>query len=119
MVVSREHMPDAGGISEELEHGIKRDGHCQKSQGHDNGLDRFLPLEVVQDNEEQERIDQDSNQFLPRNVLDVGKPISRDGIKCKRQHGPAERRPEDLRARVGPKPDSPGSQDRHHEPLSD
>src|SRR2546422_8308960 len=51
----------------------------------------FLPMEIIQDDEEQKRIDQDSNQFLPRDVFNIGEKVPRDGIKRKSKNRPANR----------------------------
>ena len=79
----------------------------------------FLPVKIVDDGEEQKRIHQHLDHFLPRDVFDVRREVTRDGVNRERQHHPANRRPEQLRLGADPDPQRPQQHHADGESLDD
>src|SRR5205807_3561616 len=100
--VAVEQMPDMLRTGEKLIERIERNRHRQKNHRETDELDRFLPMQIIENGEKQESIYQNLNQFLTGNIFNIGRAIPDNRIDGKRQHGPANRRPQQALARIKP-----------------
>ena len=111
MGIKGTETPHIRRIRHDLIKRVKRNAHREKDDRKANELRGFLPVEVVQDRKEQERINQDLDHLLPRDVLNFGSFVSDNGIKRERENRPTNRRPEKLRPFVEPQPRCPKNED--------
>ena len=86
-------VPNVLRVGRKLVNGIDRDGHSQKNQDATEELRRFLPGQVVQNDEEQGCINQDADEFLPRHILNVRLSITDERVDDERYDRPTDWRP--------------------------
>src|SRR5580765_2280129 len=90
MHILGEHMPNSGRVRQELVNSIKRNAHGQKHQCQSNHLNVLLPVQVINDREEQKRVNKYAHQFLTGNILDVCCGIPYNGVQGESYDGPAD-----------------------------